>query len=111
MEWKVPDYQDKCVTASPEEDGQEGDLRRDGGRPEQITRSVTEKEEDDDFQKCLFVCTFCVEYFQLNHKNCSNWPVVKSLTCCLIHFCLHRSLISETPGEDPKQEVSKLISV
>ena len=37
--------------------------------------------------------------------------VVKSLTCCMIQFCLHRSLINETPEEAPKEEVSKLISV
>ena len=50
MEWNVPDYQDRSVTAYPKEDGQEGDPRRDGGRPQQTTGSVTGKEEDDDFK-------------------------------------------------------------
>jgi hypothetical protein len=40
-----------------------------------------------------------------------NWPVVKSLTSYLIHFCLRRSLINENPEEAPMEDVSKLISV
>jgi len=30
---KLPRLQDKCFSTFPEEDGQEGDIRRDGGRP------------------------------------------------------------------------------
>jgi len=33
---------------SPEEEGQEGDVLRDGRRACQVTRPVTGKEEDDD---------------------------------------------------------------
>jgi len=30
--WDVPDYQDRCFTTSPKEDGQEVDLQTGGGR-------------------------------------------------------------------------------
>jgi hypothetical protein len=87
MEWNVADYKHKCFTASPEEDSQEGDLRRDSGRPQQATRSITGKEEKKWFLRMFIGLYILCGIFSIKSQE------LFELACCEESYMLLDSLL------------------